>query len=1246
MSRFGIPLRSRTSVSTRTPTPHAHMSRSQPAYAYHGAIAMGKHRWVSEERIDKFLSTLYWTDCNLRAAEELAAARSGVAHPLSTVSLKVASFAPEEPRPLNFAAGCEAVATRGALVTEGHSFGPLNSTHWFHVTVSMPPRGGGPPDRATTAGSRDVDEEQHLFLEWNSHSEGLVYLPDGSVVAGLTGEERDRIPLATLQSTADAADLPSGSGAKRPRADAASLQCYIEVACNERTGDGLNDMIAAPNYAKMFSLSRARVVSIHPRLHALRHDLEVILALCREEGVPKALSDSALCAGNDAVNSFVFGDEATWAAAAAITAAFFDKHRRTHDQPPALCIHAVGHCHIDTAWLWRYRESRRKVVRSWASQLAIHESLHNGGSLLRSSDRRGPPPPFAFVASQAVQFQWLLEDHPAVFARIQRAASEGAPRAWFQPVGATWVEMDGNLPGAESMLRQFYYGQIFFEQHFGSLCDTFWLPDTFGYAAQLPQICQHFGCRYFLSQKLSWNLLNKPRHTTFWWRAIDGRSRVLAHFPPTDSYNCDVSVAELLRNETNHKDLGRTRDTLMLFGHGDGGGGPTEAMVERMKRLGNLAALSSGVDGMHTGRVSGPTQFFQRVAAGEAETPRLATHVGELYFEMHRGTFTTQRRLKLLDRVAERLVLRAEALSVLAFVGSSTPYPAMDLEGIWKMILLNQFHDVLPGSCITDVVDDACAIYQVAIARAVRLCDAAIAALAASPATTSSARSEVNMTPHRSPSGCPAWAIQSHARDDVVPAPTSSSSCSSALLVATVDPDGDRPVRVRVCGQHYDVVFGERGVIEQLRYDRRGSEPLGGDMVDHDHTGEAWRGLNRLELFDDVPLYWDAWDLEIFHSEKPAVSQYESSVRCPTRIVSFSEDICELVSGPFVLGTRHISDSRPATSATVHITCRADSACIECHLTVDWAETHKVLKLVNRTSLRSALHAEYGTQFGTIERPAHANTSHDEAKFEVCGHGFVDLSEPGGQGIAVVNGSGLHGMSARDGTVTVSLLRGSVKPDPRADHGRHRIRYGFVPHAEPWRLQRTGLLAEVNRLEAAAADDVVGDVQQLMSRDEQALCGSLSAVAHLRVLTGGVSLAGEQTVDSGDILPSPPCFPPPLVYRALIATSYANVLVTAVRFGRNPPRGAPSSGGSSVVIIVHLHESVGRGAVHTTLAFPFLAPPSRARVAAVSQCDGLERPIPTAPLPLQVEGGDDGIPRVRLTLQSFEIIFLRLELTF
>ena len=365
-----------------------------------------------------------------------------------------------------------------------------------------------------------------------------------------------------------------------------------------------------------------------------------------------------------------------------------------YDNDNEALVTAIGHCHIDTCWLWPFAETKRKVARSWSNQCDLMDRY----------------PELRFCCSQAQQYKWLEQNYPSVFDRVKTKIKGGT----FFPIGGSWVEHDTNMPSGESLVRQFIFGQRFFESRFGQRCTTFWLPDTFGYSAQLPQICRLAGMTRFFTQKLSWNNINNFPHTTFNWIALDG-SQVICHMPPSQTYTAEAHFGDLKRSIEQHKSLDQDKTSLLVFGKGDGGGGPTYQHIEKLRRARGISDTVGLLPRVKMG--DSVDDFFARLEKrAENKEVEYATWYGELYFELHRGTYTTQANNKRKNRKSEILLRDLEHLATLASIkdalDSSTTkgkysYPKQQINDMWETVLLCQFHDCLPGSSIEMCYDDS-----------------------------------------------------------------------------------------------------------------------------------------------------------------------------------------------------------------------------------------------------------------------------------------------------------------------------------------------------------------------------------------------------------------------------------------------------------------------------------------------------------------------------------------------------------
>uniref|UniRef100_A0A8C0IZ29 alpha-mannosidase n=1 Tax=Chelonoidis abingdonii TaxID=106734 RepID=A0A8C0IZ29_CHEAB len=769
-----------------------------------------KHRRTTLERAEKFLSGPGFPDCSLRGR------LFGGTCPLVSLSC----FQTPQRIPYD-----EAVRQEFRPAKVGDSFGPTWWTCWFKVELSIP--------------REWVGKEVHLL--WESDGEGMVWR-DAQPVQGLTkeGEKTSYILTDNLKE-----------------AEPHSLTVYVEVACNGLFGAGKGSLIAPPDPDKKFTLHKAELVVFNRDVHELLVDFEILVDMAKFLGEENQRSFQMLYVANQMVNLLDVTDSSTFPAVRHRASSIF----RQKNGESQHTIHAMGHCHIDSAWLWPYEESIRKCARSWVTVVRLMEKN----------------PEFTFVCSQAQQFEWVRNWYPGLYAQIQDYAKEGR----FIPVGGTWVEMDGNLPSGESMVRQFLQGQRFFQQQFGKLCLEFWLPDTFGYSAQLPQLMRGCGIRWFLTQKLSWSLVNTFPHSTFFWEGIDG-SQVLTHFPPGNSYDLKGRVEEMLKTMNNNKDKGRVNHSAALFGFGDGGGGPTQKMLDRLKRM-------SDTDGLPRVQMSTPDHFFSML---EKEKTQLFTWTGELFLELHNGTYTTQAQIKKGNRECERILHDAEVLSSFALTQKNTfQYPSIKLQHLWRN--LNLYDDY----SLESVQDGHCA--------------------------------------------------------------------------------------------------------------------------------------NQFVIFDDVPLYWDAWDVMDYHLE----------TRKP--VTTLLKPLAIVLTGSLrgsVKFSLQISERSVITQEVI-----LDAMCpyLRFLTQVDWNEAHRFLKVEFPLRVRS-MNATYEIQFGHLQRPTHWNTSWDWARFEVWTHKWMDLSEHG-FGVALLNDC-KYGASVHKNVMSLSLLRAPKSPDATADIGPHEFTYAMMPH--------------------------------------------------------------------------------------------------------------------------------------------------------------------------------------------------------
>lgn len=875
--------------------------------------------------------------------------------------------------PVSFA---EAAASAYAPVTVGSTWGRPWGTTWLRVRGEVPSSwrsaDGALPDgtRAELVVDLGFTDGQVGF-----QSEAMVWSPDGRPVRGIA---------------------PFNNAVTEAVDGAGRIDVFVEAASNPDVGSlftfeptPLGDRATA-GVDHIYRLRRVDVALRDLEVDALHADTVALrgLAAQLDAGSPRR---AEILAGLERMIDTVDPDDVAGTATAgrAVLAPLLARpaHASAHT------LHAVGHAHIDSAWLWPVRETARKVARTFSNVLSLMDE----------------DPDFVFASSSAQQFAWMKQYYPDLYARIVARVLEGR----FIPVGSMWVESDTNMPGGEALARQFVAGKGFFQREFGIDTREVWLPDSFGYTGALPQIAKAAGARWFLTQKISWNETNRMPHHTFSWEGIDG-TRLFTHFPPVDKYNSDVSSADLAHAERNYADKGRGTVSLLPYGFGDGGGGPTREMTAAIARA---TSLEGSPRTLH----STPEGFFR---AAEAEYPDPEVWAGELYLEFHRGTYTSQLPTKQGNRRSEHLLREAELWAATATVRTGAPYPAERLARIWETVLLQQFHDILPGSSIAWVHRDAERNYA-AIARELEQIIAdALDALGG----TGPHRLAVNAAPHAR-AGAPALGAA------VAAAP--------ARVVPVVD-------------EHGWVL--DNGIV-RARIDHRGLVTSLVDVASGREAVAPGTALGLPQLHRDTPTQWDAWDID---------AHYRHHVTDLDDVETIAADSEEIV----------VTRAFGASHLTERIGLDEDSRVLAFDIEIDWHEQQKLLKLAFPLDVHTHTAASE-IQFGHIERPIHTNTSWDAARFETVAHRWIRVAEPD-FGVAVVNDSTYgHDITrhAREGggTVTIarlSLVRGALFPDPTQDQGHHRLHVGVVVGADVETAVREGYRANlpVRTIDAATTE--------------------------------------------------------------------------------------------------------------------------------------------------------------------------------
>ncbi|CAM3094376.1 Mannosylglycerate hydrolase [Arthrobacter ulcerisalmonis] len=892
---------------------------------------MHDDRRLTEARLERFVR------------ERITPAIYGRSIPLLLSSWTV----PDEPVPAS-----EAIHQRFGPQEHAARWGKPWGTTWFRLQGDVP----------AGWGSADTAVELIVDLGFSTvtpgfQCEGIAWRPDGTLIKAISPRNQ-YVPLELL-----------GGGS--------SVDIYVEAAANPDVAQGWT--FAATPYGDtstagsepQYRLGTIAIAERHLTVWELQQDIWTLSGLMAQLPVDLPRRHEILRAFERMLDVMDPDDVAGTAAAGRAEIAGV-MARPAYGSAHQLV--ATGHAHIDSAWLWPVRETIRKCARTFANVLALMDAN----------------PDFVFSCSSAQQLAWMKESYPELFLRIQAKAAAGQ----FVPVGGMWVESDTNMPGGEAMARQFMEGKSFFLAEFGIDCQEAWLPDSFGYSAALPQIVKSAGSRWFLTQKISWNQTNKMPHHTFNWEGIDG-TRLLTHFPPVDTYNSELSGAELAHAERNYRDHGRGTVSLVPFGYGDGGGGPTREMLA-------AAARTADLEGSPKVRLGSAESFFRQA---EDDYPDLPVWVGEMYLELHRGTYTSQARTKKGNRRSEHLLREAELWCSTAAVRVGFDYPAEELKRLWRLVLLQQFHDILPGSSIAWVHQDAERNYQAIAAALEALIGQATRALVGEGDRTFL----LNAAPHAR-DGVPALGV-----DEPLAAPT--------RVTVTAQNGGHVLDNGIIRAQ-----LNDQGLLVSLQDYASGREAIAPDQVG-----------NLLELHRDTPNAWDAWDVDEF---------YRRNVTPVTGVDRIWVDATDAEAT--VVVERNVG----ASAITQRVTLAAGSPSLAITTTIDWQEREKLLKLGFGLDLRADRSAAE-TQFGHVFRPTHTNTSWETAKFEICAHRWIHVAEPG-YGVAVSNSSTYgHDVTRTvrnsDGgtttTVRLSLVRGPKFPDPEADRGSHEFKLTIRPGA-------------------------------------------------------------------------------------------------------------------------------------------------------------------------------------------------------
>ncbi|QTN00721.1 alpha-mannosidase [Sediminibacillus dalangtanensis] len=685
-------------------------------------------------------------------------------------------------------------------------------------------------------------------------------------------------------------------------------------------------------------------------------------------------------------------------------------------------VNAIGHTHIDVAWLWRLKHTREKAARSFSTVLRLMEQY----------------PDYVFLQTQPQLYDYIRTDYPEIYQQIKARIEEGR----WEPEGGMWLEADCNLTSGESLVRQLLLGTRFFREQFGKECEYLWLPDVFGYSWALPQILTKSGIKTFMTTKISWSQYNQMPHDTFKWRGIDG-TEILTHFITTPeenrwfyTYNGKITPRTVKGIWEAYRDKDINQELILSYGYGDGGGGVNREMLEMRRRLDKMPGLPE----VKTGRAD---EYFQRLHKTIDETDQYVhTWDGELYLEYHRGTYTSQAYNKRMNRKMELLLRETEWLNTLKSLHQQkwAGYPAESLTESWKTVLRNQFHDIIPGSSIREVYEDSKLEYEQAEKLASKTWAEAADALTGSEEDTftifnsaSFARNEVVVVDHAGddlewknhrgevlesqPTVDGKWLVQ--AKD----VPSLGASILHAEKGVSQSQSVFQPGEHEIETPYYQISWNECGQLTGI-FDKR-----------HDRQVLATNErANVLQVFEDKPMRFDAWDIDLYYQQKMWEIDRLSS--------------CEVIENGPVRAVVQFAWTYDNSTIEQRMMVYANSPRIDFVTDVDWHEREQLLKVAFPVDVRST-EATYDIQYGNVKRPTHWNTSWDYARFESVGHQWVDLSETG-YGVSLLNDC-KYGHDIKDNVMRLTLLKSSMNPDIEQDQGEHRFTYALLPHNGDWR---------------------------------------------------------------------------------------------------------------------------------------------------------------------------------------------------
>lgn len=813
----------------------------------------------------------------------------------------------------------------------GDKWGDLWDCAWFHFTGKVPEEAKG----------------KKTVLIIDVSGEGCIVDGDGNPLRGITVVE-------------NAFDEHNGMGGKRvfdllpSAAGGEPVDIWMDAGCNCLFGTLRNNGC----------LAAADIAVVDTEIRELFYDYQVLYNLMKTLDERSARYNAVLFAlYNASLELNTYSPEEVRCASAIVK-----KELDKKGGDPSLKFTAIGHAHLDLAWLWPIRETIRKGARTFSTALDLMDKY----------------PDYVFGASQPQLYEWMKIYYPHLYERIKEKVKEGR----WEVQGCMWVEADTNIIGGEAMVRQVLYGKNFFMDEFGVDVKHLWMPDVFGYSGALPQILKKSGCDYFMTQKLSWNEYNKFPHQTFLWQGIDG-TQIFAHMLPEETYNSPMTPESVHFSEINYMDSGKSDEALILFGIGDGGGGPGLEHLERARRLKNL----NGLCPVEQGKAE---PLLMRMAENAKD---LKKWNGELYLEKHQGTYTTQAKNKYYNRKMELALRELEFALILS--GQNETYPKEELDKIWKEVLLYQFHDIIPGSSIKRVYDESTARYEILLNRVREMTDACY---------------EKAMDGH----GTAVFNSLSWERTELVEKDGRFYWVTVPAMGYTSLPEQPEDHFAVIAADgclengNLKVTFGADGSVVSV-YDKKAAretlkEPSNIYHVYCDESADCW----------DIPIEYTDRKPEAF-----TLTEQTFSVEGP----------CAVCRQTYTYGK---------SALTVKAILKDGSHRVDFQVEADWYENEKMLRTAFHTNVVTN-HASFEIQYGKIDRKNNDNTSWENAQFEVCGHKWVDLSEEN-YGVALLNDC-KYGHRVIDGMLDLNLLRSQNYPGENADRGHHSFTYSLYPHS-------------------------------------------------------------------------------------------------------------------------------------------------------------------------------------------------------